>query len=158
MPGTDLVTVVTSTYQFHPEYTSPQGPWVWVFASTESGNHRRGSAKVARLHFRADAGVGSGPTGNAYALATFDHRHKLLPMARIKAEVAMFLDYARETPAQNFFVTRIACAPGQLLDSTMAALFASASSNCSLPQAWMPHIMGQRSLKTAADSTTKETP
>jgi hypothetical protein len=40
----------------------------------------------------------------------------------------------------------------------MAALFASASSNCSLPLAWMPHILVQRSLKTAADSTTKETP
>jgi hypothetical protein len=149
---------VTSTYQFHPEYTSPHGPWVWVFASNESGTHRKGSAKVAGLNFRAVAGVVSGPTGNAYALTTFDHRHKLLPMARIETEVAEFLDYARANPSQNFFVTRIACAPGQLLDSTMAALFARASSNCSLPQAWMPHIMGQRALKTAADSTTKETP
>ena len=158
MPGTDLVTVLTITYQFHPENTAPLGPWVWVFASNESGTHSKGSAKVAKLNFRATAGIASGPTGNAYALAVFDHRQKLLPMARIKAEVAMFLDYARETPAKNFFVTRIACAPGQLPDSSMAALFANASSNCSLPQAWMPHIMGQRAIRTAANSTTMEPP
>lgn len=111
-----------------------------MFASNVAGIHKRGTARVARLNFRAASGVGSGPTGDAYALTTFDRDHVLLPPDRIEHEVAAFLGYARDNHGKNFFVTRIACAPGQLADRTMAALFSGASANCSLPQLWMPFV------------------
>lgn len=148
---------MATTYQFHPENATPLGDWIWVFASNKAGMHNRGNAKVARLNFRATNGVGSGPTGNAYALPVFDANLKLLPLNQIRQEIHAFLDYAQNRPEANFFVTRIACAPGQFSDVTMAGMFAGASANCSLPQAWLPFILKHPPTSPRSEPiTTKE--
>lgn len=152
------MTIVATTYQFHPENSTPQGDWVWVFASNESGKHAKGTAKVARLHFRAENGVKTGPTGRAYAITTYDKNQRLLPFALIQHEVDSFLDYALTRPAENFYVTRIACTQGQLPDKAVAELFSRASANCSLPQAWMPFIVKRKPPTEPQNAiSTKET-
>jgi len=133
--------IVATTYQFHPENSTPNGDWVWVFSSNASGKHAKGPAKVARLHFRAENGVWTGPTGRAYAITTYDKNHKLLPLVRIQHEVNTFLNYAMTRPEENFYVTRIASTQGQAPDKAVAELFSRASANCSLPQAWLPFIV-----------------
>jgi hypothetical protein len=134
---------VVSPFQFHPENTTPMGQWIWVFASNEAGKLAKGAAKVARLHFRASIEVSSGPTGSAYAVLLLDQRRNPLSLDRIERAVTEFLAYAREHPLQNFYVTRLACASGQLTDRTVANMFRGVSANCSLPLAWMPFITAQ---------------
>ena len=143
-----------TTFQFHAENSNPQGDWVWVFASSETGQHTKGLAKVARLNFRAENGVGAGPTGRAYAITIYENNKKLLPFFRIQHEVQKFLDYARTSPSENFYVTRIACTQGQLTDKAVAELFTGASANCSLPQAWMPFIVKHRPFANQLGGTT----
>jgi hypothetical protein len=128
-------------FQFHKDHDHPMGEWIWVFATSLGQDCNKGSAKVARLHFRASPSVSCGPTGGAYALAAWASKHQLLPVEQIKVYVDEFLDYARAHPDKNFFVTPIACAAGQHPPSTMAALFKDASLNCSLPASWMPFLV-----------------
>lgn len=137
------------TYQFHRENTHPTGAWIWVFPSNEAGKHTKGLAKMARMNFRAVFGCARGPTGNAYALPTHDRRMQLLPLATIEGNVADFLQYASLHKELNFFVTRIAGAHGEYGDDVMGPLFACASENCSLPDAWIGYVAQARAHPTS---------
>ena len=79
------------TFKFHANNTIPSGDWIWVFASNEAGKHGKGQARIARVNFRAEFGVGRGPTGHAYAIATQDRHLELLPLAAIENSIGDFL-------------------------------------------------------------------
>jgi hypothetical protein len=103
---------------------------VFVFGSNEEGNHYAGAAKFAQERCGAQPGVGTGPTGRAYAIPTMHG------MGRLREEVRRFLDYAAEHPEQSFFVTRVGCGLAGYQDNGIAPLFLHAPENCLLPLGW----------------------
>jgi hypothetical protein len=132
-----------STKKFHPDNTTPRGKQVvFVFGSNLAGRHGAGAAKVARVNFGAAYGVGSGPTGRAYAIPTKGSRLEVLPLAEIEQSIQAFLVYAASQPKTDFFVTRIGCGLAGFDDGQIAPLFAAAPDNCSLPEPWQS-LIGQ---------------
>lgn len=121
---------------FHPDNTIPDSSWIWVFGSNEKGAHGKGAAKVARVNFHAEYGVGRGPTAQAYAIPTKDRSLKPLPLESIYASVVDFLAYAAEHPKSKFFITRIGCVLAGYSDEEIGPAFADAPANCSLPDEW----------------------
>lgn len=136
--------------RFHPDNTIPKDGWIWVFGSNEAGRHGKGAAKVAHVNFKAKYGVGRGPTGEAYAIATKDKHIQSRPFEAVSVEVQDFLAYAEQNPHLGFFVTRIGCVLAGFKDEQIAPLFAKAPLNCSLPEEWAPFIAATDTQKLAA--------
>lgn len=109
---------------------------IFVFGSNLAGRHGKGAALAARLQHGAEYGVGSGRTGNAYAIATKDVELHSLPLHEIEVNVHEFLRYARANPALQFNVTRIGCGWAGYSDAQIAPFFAGAPENCHLPPGW----------------------
>lgn len=128
------------TLQFHPDNIIPTGAWIFVYGSNEAGRHGRGAAKVARIDFRAEYGVGQGRTGDAYAIPTKDADLKALPLRDIDNYVREFLAYAEAHPDLNFFVTRVGCGLAGYRDEQIGPMFAKAPRNCSLPNEWRRYV------------------
>ena len=143
------------TFQFHADNTIPTGDWIFVFGSNEKGAHGKGAAKIARVNFRAEYGVGEGSTASAYAIPTKDKHLATLPLSRIEQSVQAFLVYAAENPKLNFFVTRIGCGLAGYEDINIAPFFVDAPGNCSLPNNWKQFVVStqHRLIKSAEEST-----
>jgi hypothetical protein len=109
---------------------------IFVFGSNLAGRHGKGAALHARQKHGAEYGVGSGPTGNAYAIPTKDENIRTLPLVRIALYVAEFLEYARSHSWVDFEVTRIGCGYAGYTDAQIAPMFAEAPANCHLPDGW----------------------
>lgn len=133
------------TLKFHPENIIPSGNWIWVFGSNTGGKHARGNARIARVNFRAEFGVGEGATGNAWAIHCYDNHQKSLPLDAIEGQVHAFLQHAAQNPLINFFVTRVGCETGAYTDDQIGPLFERAPDNCSLPDAWRHFVAQARS-------------
>lgn len=133
------------TIQFHQDNILPSGAWTYVFGSNLAGKHARGTARIARVNFRADFGCGLGPTGHAYALATHGSNLKALALATVEQHILSFLRHARANPTQDFFITRVGCENGDFQDDQIGPLFASAPDNCSLPDRWKIYVAQARS-------------
>jgi len=135
--------MATSDRVFHQDNFIPHGreAYCWVFGSNLAGRHGAGAAKVARVNFQAEYGVGQGPTGMAYAIPTKDKALKVLPLLAIEASVADFLAYARRFPEKKFFVTGVGTGRAGYSDDQMGPLFAAAPSNCSLPLQWKQYVL-----------------
>jgi hypothetical protein len=136
--------------RFYPAGLIPTGDVIWVFGANTSGRHLRGDARIAANHFGAVQGVFSGPTGRAYAIATYNDKSQALRITDIQWAIKAFLTWARSHPQQCYVIARIGGGQGGLSDQRIAPLFAQASSNCVLPQAWSPY------LKPAKPSSTPE--
>lgn len=135
---------------FHPDHTLPTGDWIFVFGSNLGGRHGKGAAKVAHKNFRAEYGVGAGPTGNAYAIPTKDRQLQVLALPEIGRAVAEFLEYARENRSKNFFVTAVGTGLAGIPEDRIAPMFAAAPPNCSLPQQWRPYVDTLRQRQRAS--------
>lgn len=139
--------------QYHEDHTIPDASWVWVFGSNLLGRHGLGAAKVAHKNFGARYGVGSGPTGQAYAIPTKARPTRdprdVLPLEEIAGSVMAFLQYARAKPGEKFFITRVGCGLSGLEDSQVAPMFAGAPPNCSLPSTWRRWVAGGGGLDDA---------
>ena len=111
---------------------------VFVFGSNLAGRHGKGAALAARRLHGAQYGVGTGPTGNAYAIPTKDaHRTlRVLPLEEINKHVVEFVRYAKTHPELQFDVTRIGCGYAGYCDADIAPMFAGAPANCMLPDGW----------------------
>jgi hypothetical protein len=139
-----MFTQPQTTIQFHPDGTLPRGDAVWVFGSNVSGRHGKGAARVARVNFRAEYGVGNGPTGNAYAIPTKDRHLQTLPLRQVVASIQEFLAWARANPKLSIFVTRVGCVLAGFTDEEIGPHFAAAPPNCSLPDAWKGFVQQYR--------------
>lgn len=128
--------------RYHPDGEQPSSgePWIWVFGSNLAGRHGAGAALVAAASFGAVRGAGEGRTGQSYAIPTKDHSLAVLPLQAIRVSIAAFLEYARENPDLQFFLTRVGCGLAGYQDKVIAPLFAEAPPNCSLPKNWAPFI------------------
>lgn len=127
-------------FQFHPDNIIPTGDWIFVFGSNEAGRHGKGTAKVARIDFRAEYGVGRGRTGQAYAIPTKDTQLRVLPIRAIEPAVREFISYAKTHPELNFFVTRVGCGFAGCKDEQIGPLFSDVPSNCSMPSDWRRYL------------------
>lgn len=109
---------------------------ILVFGSNEAGRHGKGAARHARHYYRAEYGVGTGRTGNAYAIPTKDAQLNTLPLDRIARHVQQFLDYAAANKELTFKVTAIGTGLAGYDHAQIAPMFASAPTNCMLPTEW----------------------
>lgn len=137
------------TFMFHPPHSMPTGKWVWVFAASEAARHAKGTARVAKVNFRAEYGVSRGLTGTAYAIPTHDKQLKALALASIEQSVAEFLEYAAGNPKMNFFVTDVGVGAAAYTDGEIGPLFARAPENCSLPEHWREFVTQARGTPKA---------
>lgn len=124
----------------HPDGGVPGSGEIFVFGSNLAGRHGKGAALLAKEAYGAQIGVGSGPSGQSYAIPTKDVRLDVLPIEVIRRYVSDFKTYARLHPAQTFFLTRIGCGLAGFANSDIAPLFADAPANCSFPSEWMPYL------------------
>lgn len=111
-------------------------PEVFVFGSNLAGRHGKGAALTASKTYRAQRGVGTGRTGDAYAIPTKDHDLKTLPLDYIQAEVEAFKVYAGMHPELHFTVTKIGCGLAGYSEVQIGPMFNGVPSNCTLPLGW----------------------
>jgi hypothetical protein len=109
---------------------------VFVFGSNLSGRHGKGAALTAKLIFKAEQGVGQGPTGRCYAIPTKGHELEVLPLEHIALYVTEFKKHALDNTKQLFLVTRVGCGLAGYSDHQIAPLFEDASANVILPEGW----------------------
>jgi len=108
------------------------GNMIFVFGSNLAGIHAGGAAKEAHDHFDAEWGVGTGPTGRAYAIPTMDRHLRPLPLDDIRGHVEDFKRYAAAHPRLEFFVTAVGCGIAGYRPDEIAPMFADAPANCTL--------------------------
>lgn len=94
---------------------------IFVFGSNLAGQHVGGASRLAHKNFGAEWGVGSGPTGQCYAIPTMHGG-----VDDIKPYVDKFIEYAYENDQNTFYVTRIGCGIAGFKDEEIAPLFAEA--------------------------------
>ncbi len=105
---------------------------IFVFGSNLAGRHGAGAALHARRYFEACYGVGVGPTGRSYGIATKDAQLKTLSLDLIEAGVKTFLRYAGTHQDLTFIVTAIGCGYAGYAPEQVAPFFAKAPENCFL--------------------------
>ncbi len=109
---------------------------IFVFGSNLAGRHGAGSAKEALVNWKAEYGVGHGPTGNSYAIPTKDKYLNVMEINEIKKYVDDFIKYAEENTDCEFHVVKIGCGLAGFTEEQMASLFSEAPENCVLPDGW----------------------
>ena len=123
--------------RYHADNHIPDTGWIFVFAAEAGGRHKSGTAKIARTNFRAEYGCSAGMTQKAYAICFFSKHGELLDTSSIEASINQFVSHAKSNPSTKFFIPDLAkdsaIAPAQL-----AAWFALAPKNCTLPASWIP--------------------
>jgi hypothetical protein len=62
----------------------------------------------------------------------------LLPLHQIEWHVIRFLEFARDNPQLQFFVTRVGCGLAGYPDDQVSGFFEYALENCILPNGWRP--------------------
>lgn len=133
----------------------PQNKWItpeeiasladnecFVFGSNLAGRHGKGAALVACQKFGAIYGVGSGPTGQCYALPTKDGDLRPRTLHAIRDSVRSFLIHARLNPGTHFLVTKVGCGHAGYIPRVMGCLFTNEMmpDNVALPiEFWATH-------------------
>ena len=105
--------------KYHSDGSLPTHGEVFVFGSNLAGIHGKGAA-LAALKFGARWGTGCGLSGRTYAIPTKDSHLRPLRFDQVRRYIHGFLDYAREHPEQEFFVTRIGCGLARFQDRLIA--------------------------------------
>lgn len=107
---------------------------IFVFGSNLAGRHGAGSALVAMREHGALYGIGSGPTGRAYAIPTKGFQLEVLPLEKIREYVDEFIDYARRNHEKTFNIVAIGCGLAGYDPDEIAPMFEMAPINCILPK------------------------
>lgn len=121
---------------------------IFVFGSNLAGRHGAGAAKFAKENFGAEYGVGSGFTGDSYAIPTKNGSNganlrdprQTLSLDLIKQYVDQFKITARRNSHLRFIVTRIGCGRAGYTDSQIAPLFKGCPPNCVMPVEWIEYL------------------
>lgn len=109
---------------------------IFVFGSNLAGIHGAGSAHYAHRFCGAEWGVGVGRTGDSYAIPTKDFEIETLPLAQVQGHVLQFIGYALAHPYLSFEVVKIGCGLAGFTEDQIRPMFATAPSNCLLPEGW----------------------
>jgi len=116
---------------------------IFVFGSNLKGVHGKGAALYAKTHHGARYGVGSGPTGTAYAIPTKDRELKTLSLNRIAHYISGLIAYAKANPELEFEVTPIGTGLAGYKHTDIAPLFLMAPENCKMCAEWLK-ILGRK--------------
>jgi hypothetical protein len=106
--------------------------FVFVFGSNLAGRHGKGAALHARRECGAIYGQGVGRQGQSYAIPTKDEHLRTLPLDRISQYVVQFLEYARQHPNEQFYVTPVGTGLAGYSVSDIDPMFDGAPDNCIL--------------------------
>ena len=107
---------------FTPERISELKPnEIFVFGSNLAGSHGGGAARLAYDRFGAIWGQGVGLQGQSYGIPTM---HGGVDV--IKPYVDDFIEFAKQHPEYQFFVTKIGCGIAGFAIEEMAPLFQQA--------------------------------
>lgn len=112
----------------------------FVFGSNLKGIHGAGAALYAKENHGAVQGQGEGPQGSSYAIPTKETPQKALKVNDIKKHVDTFLEYARQSPDQEFQLTPIGCGLAGFRPCDIAWMFEEAPENVKLPQVFVEEI------------------
>jgi len=135
---------------------------IFVFGSNLLGIHGAGAALKAKQAFRAQQGVGRGPTGDCYALPTKRNSRISLLRGDINVNVIHFLTYVREHPELDFYLTPVG--PG-LAGHSMAtianmfydvAIFPEDYQNLLIPRSFVEHFMEIRRFDESLNSNVEK--
>lgn len=110
---------------------------IFVFGSNLAGQHLGGAAAFAVKHYKAEFGVGEGPTGHSYALPTKDEHLETLPLNDVQWHVEQLLAFARTQRDSRFQLTRVGCGLAGFKDEQIAGMFKKTSDNLFIPGRWM---------------------
>lgn len=109
---------------------------IFVFGSNLAGRHGKGAALTARKDWGAVYGIGIGRTGDSYAIPTKGYALEVLSLAIINVHIMNFIQYAKEHPELDFYVTKIGCGLAGYKEEQIIPMFAKAPRNCRLPEGW----------------------
>lgn len=109
---------------------------IFVFGSNLAGRHGKGAALYAAKHHGAQRGVGRGLTGSAYAIPTKDERMRVLDREMIKGEVDLFIEFAREHPEMEFYLTPVGTGLAGYSVFTMRQMFKDLPPNVEWAETW----------------------
>lgn len=109
---------------------------IFVFGSNRSGIHGAGAARVARLRYDAQLGIGEGLTGRSYALPTAGHYIKPISLDAVQDHVLNFIEFARSQPDLTFQVTQVGCGLGRFSKQDIAPMFEMHPYNCWFDSQW----------------------
>ena len=110
-------------FRMTPERITTLAPnEVFVFGSNYAGRHGRGAAAAA-MKFGAQHGVGTGPCGQTYAIATKDQNLRVLSRRDIETQLPRFFEYVNAHPEKTFLVTPIGCGLAKYSPKDIAPLF-----------------------------------
>lgn len=126
----------------HQEGTLPSNNEIFVFGSNLAGRHGAGAALIAMRRYAAEYGVGQGITGRSYGIPTKDEYFNVLSLESINLNVSRFLEYAKQNPDTEFFVTGIGCGYAGYTADQIAPFFESAPDNVSIPDIFYNVING----------------
>lgn len=114
------------------------GRHVFVFGSNKLGIHGAGSAKTATSHWGAIEGIGSGRSGNSYALVTRLSPQRSVDIAQLRREIRKFLKYAHDHPELVFLMTAVGCGMAGFAPAIVAPMFVAMAlpANVILPIEW----------------------
>jgi hypothetical protein len=112
---------------------------VFVFGSNLNGNHAGGAARLAFEKFGAINGQGIGLQGKSYAIPTLGVSMDKINLSVLKKHVNAFIQFAIDTPQNEFLVTEIGCGIAGFTKEEIAPLFTNAVivDNISLPQSFL---------------------
>ncbi|MGL5682777.1 MAG: A1S_2505 family phage non-structural protein [Marinifilaceae bacterium] len=110
---------------------------IFVFGSNLAGIHAGGAARLAHTKFGAEWGVGSGATGQCYAIPTMQGGTET-----IAPYVKDLIEYAQKHPDKQFLVTEIGCGIAGFTPAQIAPLFKEAVNidNISLPARFWQYL------------------
>lgn len=109
---------------------------IFVFGSNLAGRHGRGAALFARRFHGAIYGQGVGMQGNSYAIPTKDCLIRPASLDVIERYVNDFIQFAKDNPELQFFVTKIGCGLAGYTEEQIAPMFKDVPGNCELPPGW----------------------
>lgn len=123
-------------YLYHKDGDVPRKGEIFVFGSNLAGRHGAGAALMAAQKFGAQYGKGLGLMGQSYGIATKGMKLEVLPLDTIRKQTEEFLQFAKDHPDMEFFITRFGCGLAGYKDEQIAPFFASAMGNFSFPEQW----------------------
>lgn len=138
------------TCKFHEDGTLPaRTHWVWVFGSNLSGIHGAGAAAIARTVYGRPLGEHTAigiyqdvNSSESYAIPTKDQTIRSMSLNAIRPFVYEFIEYVKQHPQKQFFVTRVGCGLAGFSDGQIAPMFTTLKScdNVSFALAWEPYL------------------
>ena len=107
---------------------------ILVFGSNTEGRHGKGVAKLALDNHGAIYGQARGLQGNSYAIVTKDlaKGYRSVSLESIQEQVVEFMEFARNNPSMEFYVSPIGCGLAGFKIDEIAPMFKDNPGNVEL--------------------------